>query len=119
MRNRIFNVGTASQRPEVGLAKGFKFFDTTLSKPIWWNGTVWVDYNGNVVNDVALKKKGMLSERPDARDLNVPIGYMYMWEKTELDDVTGGQTPTGEVIPIWWNGNDWQDASGNFIASGT
>lgn len=27
----------------------FQFFDTTLNKPIWWNGTNWVDSSGEVV----------------------------------------------------------------------
>ena len=26
---------------------GFCYFDTTLGKPIWWNGRDWVDSNGN------------------------------------------------------------------------
>ena len=26
--------------------KGYMFFDTNLNKPIWWNGTKWVDANG-------------------------------------------------------------------------
>lgn len=28
---------------------GYMFFDTDLGKPIWWNGTKWVDANGNAV----------------------------------------------------------------------
>ena len=28
---------------------GQVYFDTTLNKPIWYNGTNWVDANGNVV----------------------------------------------------------------------
>ena len=28
---------------------GTMIFDTTLNKPIWWNGTRWVDANGNAV----------------------------------------------------------------------
>ena len=27
---------------------GFAWFDTTLNKPVWWNGNNWVDSNGNV-----------------------------------------------------------------------
>lgn len=29
--------------------RGFMYFDTTLNKPIWWNGTRWVDANGTTV----------------------------------------------------------------------
>lgn len=46
MKSRIFNVGTTSQRPEVGLVKGIQYFDTTLNKPIWWTGSKWVDATG-------------------------------------------------------------------------
>ena len=41
----LAKTGTTAQRP-TGISTGFQFFDTTLSKPIWWNGTVWVDSIG-------------------------------------------------------------------------
>ena len=28
---------------------GFQYFDTTLNKPIWWNGSAWVDATGATV----------------------------------------------------------------------
>lgn len=28
---------------------GYMYFDTTLNKPIWWNGTNWVDATGTIV----------------------------------------------------------------------
>lgn len=36
--------GTTAQRP-TGTARfiGMEYYDTTLSKPVWWNGTVWKD----------------------------------------------------------------------------
>ena len=39
---------TTQNRP-TGVIKGYMFFDTTIGKPIWWNGTVWVDSNGSAV----------------------------------------------------------------------
>lgn len=36
------NVGVTSQRPG-NADNGFQFFDVTLRKPIWWNGSSWVD----------------------------------------------------------------------------
>jgi hypothetical protein len=33
------------QEPEVG----FDYFDTDLNKPIWWNGSDWIDAASNVV----------------------------------------------------------------------
>jgi hypothetical protein len=40
---------TTAQRPTVGLAAGANVFDTTLGKPIWYNGTGWVDATGATV----------------------------------------------------------------------
>lgn len=43
--------GATENRPtfdEVN-ATGFQYFDTTLDKPIWWNGTEWVDATGVTV----------------------------------------------------------------------
>lgn len=42
------NVG--STRPTTGLNIGDQYFDITLGKPIYWNGTAWVDSLGNPVN---------------------------------------------------------------------
>lgn len=39
------NVGVTSQRPG-NADNGFQFFDVTLRKPIWWNGSSWVDASG-------------------------------------------------------------------------
>lgn len=40
--------GNSSERPISITSQdvGFKYFDTTLNKPIWWTGTVWVDADG-------------------------------------------------------------------------
>ena len=40
--------GTTEQRPVVNLV-GAEYFDTTLSKPIWHNGTNWIDALGTIV----------------------------------------------------------------------
>ena len=37
--------GTTEERLS-GVDVGFQYFDTTLNKPIWWNGTAWVDATG-------------------------------------------------------------------------
>lgn len=42
------NVGDTSQRPS-DVDNGFQFFDVTLRKPIWWNGSSWVDASGSTV----------------------------------------------------------------------
>ena len=41
-------VGTKSQRPERP-AVGTMYYDTTLKKPIWWDGAHWKDATGVVV----------------------------------------------------------------------
>lgn len=42
--------GTTAARPSASTAgAGFAYFDTTLGKPIWSNGTAWVDATGTVV----------------------------------------------------------------------
>ena len=41
--------GTTAQRPTVGLYAGRTYFDTTLGKPIWYEGPGWVDATGTGV----------------------------------------------------------------------
>jgi hypothetical protein len=43
----IPNFGPSSARPTTGLLVGQTFFDTTLDRPIWWNGQYWIDAIGN------------------------------------------------------------------------
>lgn len=38
--------GTSATRPTTGIVAGSHFFDTTLGKPIWYNGSNWVDALG-------------------------------------------------------------------------
>ena len=44
-----FSTGTTAQRPTAQLSSGQTYWDTTLSKPIWWNGSVWKDAAGTTV----------------------------------------------------------------------
>jgi len=37
--------GTTANRPTIRFV-GMEYFDATLNKPVWWNGTVWVDATG-------------------------------------------------------------------------
>ena len=44
--------GSSNERPIIPIDKhliGKLYFDTTLNKPIWWNGTTWVDSTGTNV----------------------------------------------------------------------
>ena len=40
------NAGTSSSRPKNPIL-GFQYFDTTLGRPIYWNGKEWVDSEGH------------------------------------------------------------------------
>jgi hypothetical protein len=49
-RNVLVSKAAATTgRPTSGIGNGYMMFDTTLNKPIWWNGTDWVDATGTVV----------------------------------------------------------------------
>lgn len=43
-------IGTTSNRPATDLTPYFsQYFDTTIGKPIWWNGSAWKDATGATV----------------------------------------------------------------------
>ena len=37
--------GATTARPS-NVEQGFEYYDITLNKPIWWNGTAWIDSTG-------------------------------------------------------------------------
>ena len=46
----LFENGTTTDRPTLTSSDvGYTFFDTTVGKPIWWDGTNWVDATGTTV----------------------------------------------------------------------
>ena len=76
----------------LGHYPGMAFYDTTLHKPLWWNGSRWSDSN----NEAAVAHSGTTGARPDSTDLT--IGFQYF-------DTTLNK-------PIWWAGMNWVDATG-------
>lgn len=44
--NDMRSSGSTGNRPTARLFAGRTFFDTTLGKPIWYDGTGWVDATG-------------------------------------------------------------------------
>lgn len=49
-QNSKMTVGTTANRPTVGRTPYFtQYFDTTITKPIWWDGSVWKDATGTTV----------------------------------------------------------------------
>ena len=47
--NSVRQSGTTAQRPTKNLWAGRPYFDTTLGKPIWYEGPGWVDATGAAV----------------------------------------------------------------------
>jgi len=39
--------GTTANRPNGVLFIGTEYFDTDLNRPVWWNGSAWVNSNPN------------------------------------------------------------------------
>jgi hypothetical protein len=46
--NKVNQAGSTAARPTTATL-GQCYFDTGLNKPIWFNGTKWVDYTGTEV----------------------------------------------------------------------
>ena len=45
-RDSIPLAGPTTGRPTTGLRAGLAYFDTSLSKPVWYSGSAWVDSTG-------------------------------------------------------------------------
>lgn len=55
--------GNTASRPSSILTvddAGFRYFDTDLGKPIFWNGTAWVDANGFLLSEIQVSDKSVL-----------------------------------------------------------
>ena len=78
--------------------RGECILDTSLNKIIWWNGSCWIDANGNPAD---AKKQGATEERPT--DIN--IGFIY--KDTTLNKL------------IIWNGSSWVNMDGTVLTAQT
>lgn len=115
----------------------YSYFDTTLGKPIFWNGTSWID--ADTYNSDALRI-GSTTQRPT----NVSVGFRYfdttlnkpiIWNGSrwiEADSATASVLRVGTTAQrpmsgiyigfqyydttlskmIYWNGNSWIDSNG-------
>lgn len=45
----VSKMGTTQGRPANIINKGFQYFDTTINKPIFWDGAKWIDATGATV----------------------------------------------------------------------
>ena len=106
------NRGTTAERPFA--VKGDMYFDTTLNKPLWWNGRGWVGAEGNI------QRAGTWSQRPNADGSFLENGFQYFLLESEPDEDPDGnpiESLTGNGKAIWWiqDGRKWVDALGNTI----
>ena len=86
-------VGNTENRPSEDLLSGMRYLDTTLNRPIWWNGKVWIDSNGYYANNI----KGNSTQRPTPQSTDMGFEYYDSTIKKK----------------ILWNGTKWVDFSGN------
>ena len=64
-----YETSSSGKRPTVP-PKYYQFFDKTLNKPIWWNGTAWIDKDGNPADALT---EGTTANRPTG----VKVGFIY------------------------------------------
>lgn len=105
--------GNTSERPiaspgnEEGffISNGGNFYDTTLGKPIWYNGTKYIDSFGNGAD---IKYAGTFDEKPLSDDIKV--GYSYFCkDRQTIEGLSNG-------IMIYYKGNNiWVDALGRVV----
>lgn len=124
LSSAIRTSGTTSQRPNYRYTKipnGFKYFDTSLGKPTWWNGTAWVTYpesggggaNGKTpvmqignVTTVDAGEAATANVRQDGTDVSgnpiykIDFGIPKGSNGTNGDDGIDGKTPVFETGTI-------------------
>ena len=87
--------GITSNRPTVNTT-GDIYFDTSISKPIWWNGNKWVDSSGI---DASIIRKGTTAQRPNLTSTD--SGFQY------YDTILSKY--------IFWNGTAWVNMDGTAL----
>ena len=100
-------IGSTENRPVLNSNYICKYFDTTLNKLIYWNGSKWVDENNISIKAL---KFGTFGQKPTIAAHNIPIGYKYF--------CTDKQTTEGQSngIMIYHKGNNiWVDALGRIV----
>lgn len=82
--------GTTANRDNMVdfIAAGHCYFDSTLGKPIWWNSTNWVDYNGTAITWPITYTLTKLSKSNSKQPIN---GSSY---STTLSPSTGYTRPS-------------------------
>ena len=96
---------TKTTRPTVrdSFQRTLPFYDTTIGKPIWWNGSTWIDATGGNPDNIT---SGAFADKPSSPN----IGFAYF--------CTDRQTAEGATngIMIYYKGeNVWVDALGRVL----
>lgn len=89
----INNIGLFDNKPSSPYIN-YKYYCTDLKKEILWDGSNWIDHNGNIPN---ISKLGTTSQRPTG----VQIGFTY--KDTDLNKW------------IIWNGEAWENIDGTAL----
>lgn len=84
-------VGETVKRPTL-IPVGFQYFDTTLSKPIYWNGTIWVDSNGESVGLQVKDTTVLLEADASSKTINV-------YSSSAI--TATAQNPDGSTTDLW------------------
>lgn len=92
--------GTTSNRPSSSRPVGFTYFDTSIGKPVWWNGTSWLDVSpvattstlglvkqSSAVVDVAAQNSSQVSI-PDSSAVSIPDLVIISTEDTVVTSIT-------------------------------
>lgn len=100
----ILYSGDKSVRP-ANVKIGFKYFDTYLHKPIWWDGAQWVDSEGNNADSGPITS-GTFANKPTGVD----VGYAYF-----CTDVQTTEGASNGMMIYYKGSNVWVDALGRVI----
>lgn len=98
--------GYTVQRPYLPPV-GHRYYDTNLNEEIIWNGSSWVEEDGEVAG---IKRKGTFSERPTPSK----VGFQYFC--TSGASIDGGTTEKTNIV-IYYTGSGWVDANGNAVVA--
>lgn len=107
---KLRRVGETNDRPTTltDTDTGYTYYDTSINKPIYWNGSKWVDENNISIDTL---KFGTFNQKPTIDTHNIPIGYKYFC--TDRQSTEGG---TNGIEIIHKGNNVWVDALGRVIS---
>ena len=96
-------VGTDANKPIRFAYKGCMYFNTTLGKPIWWNGNAWVDEDGANLTSV-IRVRGTKAQAEAMELTSANAGLKYYATDSNLNKY------------IMWNGTAWTNLDGTALS---